>query len=112
MRVSGVVADGWVSVSGQRPFAGSSLNTPCLEGIEARPHRAPKNLQRVQAGCGLGLKHARSVRTHLTHFADDCAAMNAVYAGHLAGTRRGVAASFTTGPDVVVDGTPIRGVPL
>ena len=105
-------ADGWVFVTGLMPFVGSSLDTPYPEGIEAQTRQAPKNLQVVRAGCGLGLKQALSVRIYLTHFADDCAAMNAVYAGHFAGTRRGVAASFTTGPDVVVDGTLIRGVPL
>jgi 2-iminobutanoate/2-iminopropanoate deaminase len=47
-----------------------------------------KNLQTVLAGCGLGLEHALSVRVYLTHFDEDYAAMNAVYAEHFASRRR------------------------
>ena len=81
-------ADGWVFVTGLMPFVGSSLDTPYPEGIEAQTRQAPKNLQVVRAGCGLGLKQALSVRIYLTHFEDDCAAMNAVYANHISSARR------------------------
>ena len=83
-----VEADGWVFVIGQIPFVGTSLNEPCPEGIEAQTRQVLKNLQTVLAGCGLGLEHALSVRIYLTHFDEDYAAMNAVYASHFAPGRR------------------------
>jgi 2-iminobutanoate/2-iminopropanoate deaminase len=83
-----VEADGWVFVTGQMPFVGTSLDTPYPEGIEAQTRQVLKNLQTVLAGCGLGLEHALSVRVYLTHFDEDYAAMNAVYASHFAAGRR------------------------
>jgi 2-iminobutanoate/2-iminopropanoate deaminase len=83
-----VEADGWVFVTGQMPFVGSSLDSPYPEGIEAQTRQVLKNLQTVLAGCGLGLEHALSVRIYLTHFDADYAAMNAVYASHFAVGRR------------------------
>jgi 2-iminobutanoate/2-iminopropanoate deaminase len=82
-----VEADGWVFVTGQMPFVGTSLDTPYPEGIEAQTRQVLKNLQTVLAGCGLGLEHALSVRVYLTHFDEDYAAMNAVYAEHFASAR-------------------------
>ena len=76
--------DGWVFVTGQMPFVGTSVDTPYPEGIEAQTRQVLQNLQTVLAGCGLGLEHAVSVRVYLTHFEADYAAMNAVYAGHFA----------------------------
>ena len=75
-------------VTGQMPFVGTSLNEPYPEGIEAQTRQVLKNLQTVLAGCGLGLEHALSVRIYLTHFDEDYAAMNAVYASHFAPGRR------------------------
>ena len=83
-----VESDGWVFVTGQMPFAGTSLDSPYPEGIEAQTRQVLKNLQTVLAGCGLGLEHALSVRVYLRHFDEDYAAMNAVYAEHFAIGRR------------------------
>lgn len=83
-----VEADGWVFVTGQMPFVGTSLDSPYPEGIEAQTRQVLKNLQTVLAGCGLGLEHALSVRIYLTHFDEDYAAMNAAYASHFADGRR------------------------
>lgn len=83
-----VEADGWVFVTGQMPFVGTSLEEPYPEGIEAQTRQVLKNLQTVLAGCGLGLQHALSVRIYLTHFDEDYAAMNAEYASHFAPGRR------------------------
>ena len=83
-----VEADGWVFVTGQMPFVGTSLDLPYPEGIEAQTRQVLKNLQTVLAGCGLGLEHVLSVRIYLTHFDEDYAAMNAVYAGHFESGRR------------------------
>lgn len=81
-------ADGWVFVTGQMPFAGTSIDAPYPEGIEAQTHQVMKNLQTVLAGCGLGLAHVLSARIYLTHFDADYAAMNAVYASYFPAGRR------------------------
>jgi len=83
-----VEADGWVFVTGQMPFVGTSVDTPYPEGIEAQTHQVMKNLATVLAGCGLGFEHVLSVRIFLTHFEEDYAAMNAAYAGYFAAGRR------------------------
>ncbi len=82
-----VEADGWVFVTGQMPFAGTSIDVPYPEGIEAQTRQVMKNLQTVLAGCGLGLANVLSVRVYLSHFDEDYAAMNAVYAGCFAAGR-------------------------
>jgi 2-iminobutanoate/2-iminopropanoate deaminase len=83
-----VEADGWLFVTGQMPFAGTSLDEPYPEGIAAQTHQVLKNLRTVLVGCGLGLEHAVSVRVYLRHFDDDYATMNAVYATYFAIGRR------------------------
>ena len=82
-----VEADGWVFVTGQMPFAGTAIDVPYPEGIEAQTRQVMKNLQTVLAGCGLGLANVLSVRVYLSHFDADYAAMNAVYAGCFAAGR-------------------------
>lgn len=83
-----VEADGWVFVTGQMPFVGSSLGSPYPQGIEAQTHQVLKNLQTVLAGCGLGLGHALSMRVYLTHFDEDYGQMNTVYASYFEPGRR------------------------
>ena len=83
-----VEADGWVFVTGQMPFTGTSLDAPYPEGIEAQTHQVMKNLETVLNGCGLGLQHVLSVRIFLTHFDEDYAPMNAVYASYFAPGKR------------------------
>ena len=83
-----VEADGWVFVTGQMPFAGTSVDDPYPEGIEAQTHQVMKNLETVLAGCGLGLGHVLSARIFLTHFDADYAVMNAVYASYFPPGRR------------------------
>jgi 2-iminobutanoate/2-iminopropanoate deaminase len=83
-----VEADGWVFVTGQMPFAGTSVDAPYPEGIEAQTHQVMKNLETVLAGCGLGLGHVLSARIFLTHFDADYAAMNTVYASYFPPGRR------------------------
>ena len=83
-----VEADGWVFVTGQMPFTGTSIDTPYPEGIEAQTRQVMANLQTVLEGCGLGLADVLSARIYLTHFDADYAAMNAVYAGYFPAGRR------------------------
>jgi len=77
-----VEADGWVFVTGQMPFPGTSVDAPYPEGIEAQTHQVMRNLEAVLTGCGLTLADVLSVRIFLTHFEADYAAMNAVYASY------------------------------
>jgi reactive intermediate/imine deaminase len=83
-----VEADGWVFVTGQMPFTGTSNEGPYPEGIEAQTHQVMKNLATVLEGCGLGLEHVLQARVFLTHFEEDYAAMNAVYASYFSPGRR------------------------
>lgn len=83
-----VEQDGWIFVTGQMPFSGSSLDSPYPDGIEAQTHQVMKNLGTVLGGCGLTLAHVLQVRVYLLHFDADYTAMNAVYAGYFAPGRR------------------------
>jgi 2-iminobutanoate/2-iminopropanoate deaminase len=80
--------DGWVFVTGQMPFTGTSLDSAYPQGIEAQTRQVLMNLETVLAGCGLGLGQVLSVRVYLTHFDADYEAMNAVYASYFAPGRR------------------------
>ena len=82
-----VEVDGWVFVTGQMPFAGTSIEEPYPAGIEAQTHQVMRNLQTVLRGCGLGLQHVVMARVYLLHFDADYAPMNAVYAGYFAADR-------------------------
>lgn len=77
-----VESDGWVFVTGQMPFSGTSNEEPYPEGIEAQTHAVMANLRRVLAGCGLDLSNVLSARVFLTHFEEDYDRMNAVYRGY------------------------------
>lgn len=83
-----VEADGWVFVTGQMPFAGTSIDEPYPEGIEAQTHQVMKNLQTVLQGIGLTLANVLQVRVYLTRFERDYAAMNAAYATWFPAGRR------------------------
>jgi 2-iminobutanoate/2-iminopropanoate deaminase len=83
-----VEADGWVFVTGQMPFSGTSIDEPYPEGIEAQTRQVMTNLEIVLQGCRLGLGDVVSVRIFLTHFDADYAAMNAVYASYFPPGRR------------------------
>ena len=75
-----VEADGWVFVTGQMPFAGTSVDEPYPEGITAQTHQVMTNLRNVLEGCGLTLANVLQVRIYLTRFEQDYAAMNTAYA--------------------------------
>lgn len=83
-----VEADGWVFVTGQMPFSGTSIDEPYPEGIGAQTHQVMKNLQTVLQGIGLTLANVLQVRVYLTRFEQDYAAMNAAYATWFPAGRR------------------------
>jgi reactive intermediate/imine deaminase len=77
-------ADGWVFVTGQMPTLPGAPDAPLPAGIEAQTRRVMDNLAIVLAGIGLGLQHVVSARAYLTHFEEDYARFNVVYAGYFA----------------------------
>ena len=83
-----VEADGWVFLTGQMPFTGTSNESAYPESIEDQTHQVMRNLITVLEGCGLGLENVAAVRVFLRHFDDDYARMNAVYAGYFPQGRR------------------------
>lgn len=83
-----VEADGWVFVTGQMPFTGTSNTSAYPDSIEEQTHQVMRNLRTVLAGCGLDFDHVVAARVFLRHFDDDYARMNAVYATYFAAGRR------------------------
>jgi reactive intermediate/imine deaminase len=83
-----VESDGWVFVTGQMPFSGTANDSPYPEGIAAQTQQVMANLSRVLEGCGLALSDVLVCRVYLTHFDEDYAAMNEVYASYFAPGRR------------------------
>ena len=83
-----VEADGWIFVTGQMPFSGTSNTSEYPEGIEAQTRQVMTNLRRVLAGCGLGFEHVVSARVFLRYFDEDYERMNAVYASYFEAGRR------------------------
>jgi 2-iminobutanoate/2-iminopropanoate deaminase len=79
---------GFVFVTGQMPFTGTSNTSTYPEGIEAQTRQVFENLKRVLAGCGLGLEHVVSARVFLTHFEEDYTRVNEVYASYFAPGKR------------------------
>ncbi|MDQ6639271.1 MAG: RidA family protein [Pseudomonadota bacterium] len=83
-----VEADGWIFLTGQMPFASTSIDEPYPQGIEAQTHQVIRNLDTVLRGLGVGLGNVVSARIFLTRFDEDYAPMNAVYASYFAEGRR------------------------
>ncbi len=83
-----VEADGWIYLTGQMPFSGTSINEPYPQGIAAQTHQVMHNLQTVLSGVGVGLAQVLQVRVYLLHFERDYDAMNMVYATYFAAGQR------------------------
>ena len=83
-----VEANGFVFVTGQMPFTGTSNTSPYPEGIAAQTRQVMENLKRVLAGCGLTLEQVVAARVFLTRFEQDYEPMNAVYASYFAPGKR------------------------
>ena len=83
-----VEADGWIFVTGQMPFTGTSNTSAYADTIEDQTRQVMENLITVLEGCRLGLADVVAVRVFLLHFDDDYARMNAVYAGYFPEGRR------------------------
>jgi 2-iminobutanoate/2-iminopropanoate deaminase len=83
-----VEADGWIFVTGQMPFTGTSNTSAYADTIEDQTRQVMENLITVLEGCRLGLADVVAVRVFLLHFDDDYARMNAVYASYFPEERR------------------------
>ena len=83
-----VESDGWVFVTGQMPNDSDDRERPLPAGIEAQTHQVMRNLRRVLHGIDLDFGHVLFARVYLTCFADDYAAMNAIYASYFEADRR------------------------
>jgi reactive intermediate/imine deaminase len=83
-----VEADGWVILTGQMPTDPDDDSKPLPDGIEAQTRRVMDNLIIVLQELGLELEHVLQARVFMTHFEEDYAAMNAVYAGYFPRNRR------------------------
>jgi len=77
-----VEADGWVFLTGQMPFADTANTSAYPETIEDQTRQVMENLITVLEGCLLSLASVVSTRVFLSHFDDDYARMNAVYASY------------------------------
>lgn len=83
-----VEVDGWFFVTGQLATDAEYDPASIPQGIEAQTHKVMQNLRTVLAGVGLGLEHVVCARVFLTHFAQDYAGMNRVYASYFAENKR------------------------
>lgn len=79
-----VEADGWIYLTGQMPFSGTSINEPYPQGISAQTHQVVHNLQTVLSGVGVSLAQVVQVRVYLLNFDRDYDEMNAAYATYFA----------------------------
>ena len=82
-----VEANGFVFVTGQMPFTGTSNMSPYPDTIEEQTHQVMRNLTTVLTGCGLTLADVVAVRVFLREFDADYAKMNGIYAGYFASGR-------------------------
>ena len=79
-----VEADGWIYLTGQMPFSGTSINEPYPQGISAQTHQVVHNLRTVLSGVGVSLAQVVQVRVYLLNFDRDYDEMNAAYATYFA----------------------------
>jgi reactive intermediate/imine deaminase len=83
-----VEVDGWCFLTGQMPTDPEDDSAPLPPDIGSQTVRVMENLKIVLRGLGLGLEHVVCVRAYLTHFEEDYARMNEVYAGYFPADRR------------------------
>ena len=83
-----VEIDGWVLVTGQMPNEPGNEDALLPPDIEGQTRAVMANLEIVLASLGLGFEHVVMARVYLTHFREDYARMNAVYATYWDPDRR------------------------
>ena len=83
-----VESDGWVFLTGQMPTDPDDDGKALPEGVAAQTRRVMDNLIIVLQDLGLGLEHVLQMRAYLTHFEEDYATMNDVYASYFPTDRR------------------------
>ena len=83
-----VEIDGWLFLAGQVPSDLEYDPAAMPEGIEAQTRKVMDNLAHVLRGLDAGLENVVAARVFLTHFDEDYATMNRVYAGYFPADRR------------------------
>ncbi len=83
-----VEIDGWLFLAGQVPSDLEYDPVAMPEGIVAQTRKVMDNLAQVLRGLDAGLENAVAARVFLTHFDEDFAPMNRVYAGYFPADRR------------------------
>jgi reactive intermediate/imine deaminase len=78
----------WLLVTGQMPTDPDDDAAPLAPDVEGQTRRVIENLKIVLAAAGFGLAHVVYARIYLTHFEQDYAAMNAVWAAAFPEGRR------------------------
>lgn len=79
--------DGWYFVTGQMPTYPGDDTRPPASGIREQTVRVMENLKIVLGSLGLTFDHVACARVYLTHFNDDYATMNGVYASYFSKDR-------------------------
>src|ERR1700750_3471529 len=74
-----VEAGRFVFVTGQLATDPDDDSLPIPPGIEAQTRKVMENLARVLRGCGVTFAHIVFVRSYLTDFKRDYAAMNEIF---------------------------------
>jgi 2-iminobutanoate/2-iminopropanoate deaminase len=83
-----VESDGWVFLTGQMPTDPDDDGKALPEGVAAQTRRVMDNLIIVLQDLELGLEHVLQMRAYLTHFEEDYATMNDIYASYFRADRR------------------------
>lgn len=82
-----VEAGDFIHVTGQMPTYPGEPDRPLAEGVEQQTHQVMRNLESVLRGLGLGWGHVVRAGAYLTHFEEDYALFNRVYASYFAASR-------------------------
>ncbi len=83
-----VEVEGWVFVTGQLATDVRYDPADIPEGIEAQTDKVMQNLRTVLQGVGVGFENVVCARVFLTHFEEDYARMNRVYASYFPQEKR------------------------
>lgn len=77
-----VEVDGWLFVTGQLATDVEYNTTTIPEDVEAQTHKVMQNLRTVLQSVGAGFENVVCAHVFLTHFEQDYASMNRIYAGY------------------------------
>lgn len=82
-----VEAGGFVHVTGQMPTYPGEPDRALADSVEQQTHQVMRNLHAVLKGLGLGWDNVVRAGAYLTHFEEDYALFNRVYASYFPANR-------------------------